>query len=276
MNDSTVYFLAAGNDEFFLCATTDTFNTWTIRTQSSYPIPSYAILDDETIFAVMDDSLATNLMKSTDGGLTWEKKYVQSSWELNQIYFNENNVGLMLFDYPSIIMKSIDFAENWVLQNFHYPLKDIFFFNRSIGFACGGFTYCYFWGCFPPGGDLFYTDNGGRTWYPHYNTKGVELKACLFINEVVGFTLGEVRSITRDHFEINKTTDLGNNWKVVYEDNEDSSGYKFLGNAIFFLDEENWLDGGLGQAVRFTRCWNIRDCRQWRKLGFDLEIPGNG
>ena len=238
VNDSTGYFLASNDDEHFFCATTDTFNTWTIRTQTTYPIHSYFALDDNTIFAVMEDSTSTNVMKSSDGGLSWEKKYVLNNLSFKNIYFNKNNVGFILCDGlewggmgggsqgVSIIMSSMDFGENWRLQKFTYPLYDIYFLDRNKGFACGGFSYGFHgrnkWG------DLFYSDNGGKTWYTHSNMPGI-LETSLFVNDNVGFLLGGEG--------IWKTTDLGSNWKDVYEGN-------FGGNDINFINENiGWIVG---------------------------------
>ena len=80
-------------------------NTWTIKTQSTHTIHSYFILDDKIIFAVMDDSLSTNVMKSMDGGLTREMKQ-QDIWSGGNLYFTTNNVGFIL-NYWSLY-KSIE------------------------------------------------------------------------------------------------------------------------------------------------------------------------
>jgi photosystem II stability/assembly factor-like uncharacterized protein len=258
INDSIGYFLATKeneeNTEYFLCATTDTFNTWTIKTQSTYPIHSYYVLDDQAIFVIMDDSTSTGILKSTDGGLSWGKKHLLSNWNFNKIYFNKNNVGFTLchirWEEQSIIMRSMDFGENWGLQKFNYPLYDIYFFDRTKGFACGGFRYGFHgrssWG------DLLYTDNGGKTWYPNFDMPGI-FRTCFFVNEALGFFMSPRSGIY-------KTTDLGNNWHSVYINNYDSTGFDFLGSDINFINEQigwaigesSWDDDSSGAGILET------------------------
>jgi photosystem II stability/assembly factor-like uncharacterized protein len=197
INDSTLYFLA---DEYFLCATTDTLNTWTIKTQTTDRIRSYSILNAQSIFAVMDDSLLTKVMKSTDGGESWEIKrgfrirrggrygsvYIDV---LGKIYFKQDNVGFILSEAWGV-MKTTDDGENWSLHSFAYPLNDVAFIDSYHGFACGGIEGGMHaevvWG------DLFYTDDGGITWYPYFDMRGL-FRTCYFVNQTVGFMLsGEV------------------------------------------------------------------------------------
>jgi len=82
INDSTAYFLATkggreGEAEYFLCTTTDTLNSWSIVYQYPYnrerSIISFYCLEDRTIFVITTDD---SLMKSIDGGLSWEKNNI--------------------------------------------------------------------------------------------------------------------------------------------------------------------------------------------------------
>ena len=81
INDSTGYSRAGNSDrEVFIYATTDTGRTWTIRTQHSSAIECFFYKDENTAYAIMDDTTSSFprfsfIMKSIDGGYTWTNKY---------------------------------------------------------------------------------------------------------------------------------------------------------------------------------------------------------
>jgi len=229
INDSTAYFLAT-NEGNFLCTTTDTLNSWSIV----YPnINSFYCLDDRTIFAIRDDSL----MKSIDGGLSWEKKY-NPDFQSGEICFINEDVGIFggaAFG-GNCVSRTTDGGDYWEIVNFSYPLSDIYFIDEKKGFVLGG----YFWiGGFGHSagysGALFFTNNIGRTWTNRF-TIDDQLNSFQFINDDIGFI--SCRN------SILKTTDGGASWILIYENNIDSLGYGFIGHDIVFLNENiGWATG---------------------------------
>ena len=81
--------------------------------------------------------------------------------------------------------------------------------------------------------------DGGKTWDITYNSFGF-LQPIVFVNDHEGFYLSSLRS----GGNIYKTTDCGNKWSIVYQNNYDSTGYIFSGNDICFNNEKvGWSAG---------------------------------
>jgi photosystem II stability/assembly factor-like uncharacterized protein len=254
VDDAIGYFLAYQEiqNEYYFCVTTDTFNTWTIKTNQADYIHSFFILDDKTIFAIVEDDLTTKVMKSTDDGLNWEKK--QDIWGgisgrgrgRSNLYFSSKNIGF-IYNRQSIY-RSIDSGENWSMYKLYYPFSDIFFIDKNLGFASGGGRGGHF--LF---GDLFFTSDGGQTWQNKFGNYGWgPLSSTLFINESLGFLLA--------HYKIYKSIDTGVHWNIVYEDDISSTGYSFRCNELFFSNESIgwvvgktwWSDDSSGAAILST------------------------
>ena len=73
--------------------------SWTVKTQHPYSISSYQFLDNNTTYAIMGDSITrNNIMRSTDGGVTWQNLQAHNiDWcGLYKIYFNKINNGFIL------------------------------------------------------------------------------------------------------------------------------------------------------------------------------------
>ena len=68
-----------------------------------------------------------------------------------------------------------------------------------------------------PYGDMFITDDGGKTWVHGSNAENF-LISCFFINDHVGYRI--IEGIPR---KIEKSSDSGINWHNVYKSNADSS-----------------------------------------------------
>jgi photosystem II stability/assembly factor-like uncharacterized protein len=247
INDSTGYFLAYNeNDEYILCETMDMCNSWIIITQSVFPIHSYQFLTIDTVFAVMEDSISTNIVKSSDGGLNWENKQLVHGESPKKIYFKEDEVGFLIECDGALgwgwefLWKSNDGGEDWLIQKVEYPLNDVYFFSDNVGLLFGGWVVCWHMGCIGPIGSVLMTIDGGQTWDVNFTHQGI-LISCSFINNLLGFTLS-------DGFAINKTHDSGNNWTEVYSDSYDST-FSFSGNDLCFINEMNgWAVGSVGWA----------------------------
>ena len=225
INDSTGYFVGNGIDGRFFCVTTDTLNSWTMIPN---PIQSYFVSDDNAIFAVMDNDTSF-VIKSTDGGRTWEKKQNILGGS-SKIFFTENNIGFVF--NIRCLYKSIDGGENWSIDKINCNLNDIFFVDKNIGYASGGE------GVHIVRGNLFYTVNGGQTWHHNLEIKRSSFYSCSFVTDSVGF-------IAAGRAGIYKTTDRGNSWTSSHITNPDSIIYELNIRDLCFRDEKN------GSAVGF-------------------------
>jgi len=179
-NDSTGYFLALDSSYFkgSICFTSDAFNSWTIVTDSSCHIMSFDFFDDDKVCAVIYDSLqGYQVMISTDRGITWERADVPTGWVADwsafwvymnyKIYFYNPNLGFLLSEIApgrggflgSIFYKSVDGGNNWTIQELTYPLYNVVFLDKNIGFVSGGVSEWH-----GGSGDLFKTMDGGNSW----------------------------------------------------------------------------------------------------------------
>lgn len=250
VNDSTAYFKATKDSEewgreHFFCKTTDTLNTWTTiyKSDENTQIQCYYAFDYGTIFTVLEDSLFSNVMKSIDGGGTWDKIKILWWWAF-KIHFISKDVGIILEDPwcggAINIYRTSDKGDNWNIQKFGQNLNDVYFINKIDGFTGAG--HVIGGRHIDPFGNLFVTNDGGKTWRHNYDHPAHYITSCFFLNDHIGFTLA------RDNLwkgYIHKTVDNGKNWSVAYKDNYDSAGYNFIGNDMYFTNDEiGWALGG--------------------------------
>jgi photosystem II stability/assembly factor-like uncharacterized protein len=235
-NDSCGYFSASDVDhDFILCATTDTFNTWIIKSKVSSAYGSFHCLDEDIVYSItINGYLDMNIMKSIDGGVTWENK--KRFYGLGgKIYVLNSNVVMYLNSgspLPSL-WRTTNGGDIWIEQIFSDPLNDVWFLNSQRGFACVGWS---------TGGDprsnldfgyLCFTDDGGKTWDQSIKHPNSMITSCFFINDFTGFTSSSDRYGKK---YIHKTTDRGNNWTIVY------AGYSCIGSDIYFANEQiGWV-----------------------------------
>jgi photosystem II stability/assembly factor-like uncharacterized protein len=256
VNDSVAYFVAEKSDEdkteYYFCATADSLKTFTIKNQYGYPIGSFYCLNKNIIYAIMLDSLGNkNIMKSADGGSTWEAK-VGIYGRYDKIFMVNSDVGFLLGSRMrySFLMKTTDGGDTWSYLIFSDRLMDVWFMNSRMGFACAGWKIGIPHGTIL-GGSLFFSNDGGETWGDiNEHPNGLQVKSCFFINENVGFTLGSNYSYGRGGHSgwnsIYKTIDGGMNWFTVYKD---TVGL-FVSNDICFRNDQiGWAVGRGGWPV---------------------------
>jgi photosystem II stability/assembly factor-like uncharacterized protein len=242
INDSTGYFLA-GNS---ICFTSDVFNSWTTVTDSSLDIRSFDYFDDDKVCAVIWDSIqGSQVMTSTDRGITWERTDLPSGWMSYKIYFHNPNLGFLLLEIAGgrggflgyILYKSVNGGKNWTIQELTYPLYNVVFFDRNTGFISGGVSEWH-----GGSGDLFKTIDGGKSWINSFHSS-FQVKSISFIDPQTGFILSNQ---TQDgtNSNIHKTINGGISWDEVYADKGDSIGLYFAGEEICFLNGSvGWVAG---------------------------------
>lgn len=258
LDNTTGYFRANLDTINFICKTEDMGSSWSVKTQQPYSITTYQYLDNNNAYAVMNDSIpSNNVMKSIDGGVSWQlfQKLNMNFVSPIKIYFYNSSDGFLLCSFPgdaanftpsSLLRYTV--GHQWEFNILSYPLNDVYFNNENITYILGG--YCV--GVHPhPNGIIFSSTNAGKTWYADYGTNN-PFRSTFFVNQSLGFSIASMqcRGIGS---EIYKTTDGGNDWEMVYEDSYDSTEFAFDGNEICFMNEE------IGWAVGYGLDYELRE-----------------
>jgi len=271
VNDSTAYFLAGTQTQSssysMLCKTTDRFKSWSIIRQSDYTnsMSSFFYLGSGRFCGITGwprgyrgaGGFYSYILKSTDGGMTWQQKLLGGAWNINRIYFYNEQVGFSIGG--GSILKTMDGGENWCVQRFSYSFENICFIDRNKGFASGGWLYTHRDGS----GDMFVTEDGGRTWQPTLWTNS-KIESCVFVNTLIGFAISRV---IEDGSWIDKTVDGGKNWTDIYIRPDSTS--TFEGKDIFFINgQRGWavgFDWSHGPAITETTDGGENWEQAWRK-----------
>ena len=183
--------------------TTDGGLSWN-KITSILPVPrggnQIFFTDNQTGYIAGATGTIAYLLKSTDGGDSWQSKG-NFTFPLTSVYFYNSSIGFV-GDKKGNIYKSTDAGEGWnlvhnaqfddVIQGFSFP-------TLSTGFAVG-----------ETNGHVFKSTDGGETWvetdqlYP--SSLGTDIH---FVNENVGY-------ITcfdyNNPYDMLKTTDGGASW----------------------------------------------------------------
>lgn len=161
------------------------------------PLNDIAVIDNNIAYAV---GYWGTIIKTTDGGFTWNEKSLLIHNKLNSVYFLNENIGWAVGDTGSII-KTIDGGENWTILNSgtQQKLNEVYFINENRGFVLGD------WNIF------LVSDDGGVNWAPvQHNEASSNFYDIVFINDSIGWVSGGMASIL-------KTVDGGDNWIRQYE-----------------------------------------------------------
>ncbi len=222
VNETLGYFLAIKNYDYdpyikyFLCKTTDLFNTWNVIAEHNYPVRACHFFNDDEIISILDDSLGNYTMKTENGGISWEKNSTVNLPYLNEynIYFGAENVGhiigignfrerVSLNINADLLMTSTDKGNTWSYSSLTYPFNNVCFINHEKGFITGGFSSLHL-SC----GSVFMTQDGGKTWNTVLNPRGAP-KNIVFRNDSNGL-------VTCDWGANYHTSDFGSSWQEYF------------------------------------------------------------
>jgi photosystem II stability/assembly factor-like uncharacterized protein len=75
-------------------------------------------IDENTIFVSGQNGV---ILKTEDGGMTWQEKHRNPDWEIISIKFADDHIGYGLvtcnYSYPRFLLKTIDSGETWFRVN---------------------------------------------------------------------------------------------------------------------------------------------------------------
>ena len=169
------------------------------------------------------------VLKTTDGGATWQRQRVPVPDELIHLDFDGDKRGWIVGNRGRILHTS-DGGETWALQKSGTAaaLYHVDFRSGELGWAVG------------ERGTILRTEDGGETWKAVRSPTKVTLLGVQFVSDDEGWIVGRGGVILR-------TEDGGQTWK-----SQDSNTRQNL-YALFFDKKVGWAVGGDGLVLRYER-----------------------
>ncbi len=182
-------------------------------------------------FGLISGAFGT-LLKTTDGGITWEELNVGlnhsfvKAFALSENEFFTSRIGLY---------KTTDGGNNFNelgnLSDYSGTIFDMHFFDSNNGVIYKD-------------GLILKTTNGGQDWTVKYNEAGYASKM-QFVSNNIGYISGGITYDGYSNGEIHKTTDAGNTWTSL---NISSSEI----NTMNFIDENTGYITNFDNQLRKT------------------------
>ncbi|HJN05468.1 MAG TPA: YCF48-related protein [Bacteroidales bacterium] len=152
----------------------------------------------------------STLLKTLDGGMTWQDVSPQGDNDLFDVYFHDELRGIIT--KGSTLLKTDDGCQTWdtIPIGISYNPRHLHFVNDSLGFLGNTNNSNY-----------YKTDDAGNTWSLINLSQIItdfKAKAVNFINENIGFISGYIYISGTYEYFILKTFDGGLNWSIVYSD----------------------------------------------------------
>lgn len=210
-----------------------TLNGWEFVTSNTFNnLNSLYFVNANVGYIVGDGAI---VLKTTNGGLSWEGDYRPENVDFTKISF-KLNIGFILGE-NGIVLQTTDAGETWAQQvsNTEGDLFDLFFITPQIGYMVGenqpveGTTYT---------SSLLKTEDGGATWnkvmisdtarldvrryHPHPNVNlpenGIGLGGAIYVLDIINSN----RALREDSVRLNRVRFQSNkaySGAAVYSDN---------------------------------------------------------
>ena len=180
-----------------------------------------------------------NILKTTNGGTSWNPQTSGTWFHLHSVYFINNDIGWAAGGLPTIaglILKTTDGGSNWINQfDSNAALLSIYFIDNIKGWAVGS----EYIGSGSQG-VIFKTTNGGENWENQTIDTIFSLNSVYFTDQDTGWAVGSNGIILN-------TINGGVNW------NPQTSGtIMFLQSIHFVNNNTGWAVGGNGTILKTT------------------------
>jgi len=215
---------------FISIATLASYPQWTVlNTGTGMELFSVYFTDSLNGYSV---GVAATVLKTEDGGLSWDLIPNVPAYALRSVVFPDARIGFAVGQNGSVV-KTSDYGLTWAdLSPAQIQLYSTHFFDTLTGIAVGG-DLVY--------GAIIRTTDGGNTWIPITNPAVSRLTSVYFINDSIGFIVG-------DNGKILKTANKGLSWSSV-----SITGTTFKLESVFFPDlNTGYAAGHFGTIVKTT------------------------
>ncbi len=202
--------------------------SWTqISTGFNVTFNTINIIDKDNIIL----SSSNSIVKSTDGGITWESLTIPNV-KVNKTFFVNSLTGHAACN-GGTMLKTIDGGQNWYVtqstNTFPSNFFTVYFVNENVGFSTREHS------------EMYKTTDGGETWL---EVSGISqaIYDFHFLDEDIGF-------ITGDHGATFKTMDGGATWSSIFF----QSGYIYNTSmyGIYFKDSNiGYATGARGRIIK--------------------------
>jgi hypothetical protein len=126
------------------------------------------------------------ILKTTDGGTTWNKLTFETTQELFSVYFTDDNTGYAV-GYVGTAIRTTDGGTTWTTLPIGSPesLHSVYFLTASKGFIVSDQGYIY------------RTINGGNTWTTDSSGTWNTLYSVFFTDSTTGYVVGRSGTILK-------------------------------------------------------------------------------
>ncbi len=269
-------------DRGTILKTTDGGDNWdVVYIDSVNKLNALYFLSDQHGFAVGEKSL---ILTTKDGGQNWDaQSFGHPMDHLYSIYFSSPTIG-WIGGENNILLKTADAGETWERQNtglvcipysIHFSSETHGWMTGTAGdgnivrTTDGGETwepkfvdhrmYYSIWGISDTVAvvalnfsEIMKTTDGGDTWDKQtikHNGSDIHFTSLFFTSDSVGWLVGQIFGNESGLGIILKTTNAGEDWKVVKDD------IRYSLNAVCFTDEDTgWIVGDNGLIMQSSRC----------------------
>jgi photosystem II stability/assembly factor-like uncharacterized protein len=165
--------------------TSDAGNNWMEITTGlliNCLIQTVYFYNSDVVFITATNQSNTYLLKSNDGGQTWDLKVVG---ELGNVIPNYLSDECIYFLNGNQLLKSFDSGSTWISKTIttasYVNFKSMSFINQDTGFIAGNGSYC----------NILKTIDGGNTWDVSYTTVTSGINVVRFFDINNGLAFGE-------------------------------------------------------------------------------------
>jgi photosystem II stability/assembly factor-like uncharacterized protein len=180
-------------------ATTDGGDHWFAQTGGGTgTLMSVSSVGPLDAWITMSD-LAGRILRTTDGGTTWQQVDAQTAAHLDAVHFVDTNTGWAAGTdtgqqpYRDTILRSTDGGATWSESYGEYngtysSLNDIAAIGHASAWAVGGLGVS---------GQSFQTNDLGATWFPIYGGSETYLQSVDFVDPLHGWAVGHSGTILK-------------------------------------------------------------------------------